>query len=250
MGAACLCVSCSAPAVKADGKVPDAEMRREVLMKLSAVVVADAANLDKWVRSGFSVKKGPKEADGGSAAPISPDGYFLTANHVLSHERGKKIFVLYGRNGRFVSAPGRIVWRSSAADVAILHAPIDTPRFYEWARGDRWMAYGTMVIHGGISTGPHSSPGRMTTALPPDGWASNHRFKMDIPLEPGDSGGPIVNAAGELVGLNSSVEYLVPMETPFFIESEGTRPDPRMIEELVKNDRIRNNRPAPAVAQP
>ncbi|MES2996149.1 MAG: serine protease [Verrucomicrobiota bacterium] len=227
----------------ADAKPPGSDVRRQVIQRVSAVVVTETGAVDRWVRSGFTGANAPKDADGGSATPISADGYFLTANHVLSHAVGKKIFVLYGRRGRFVSSRARIVWRSRTADIALLHAPLETPLFYEWTPANRWLAYGTKVIHGGISTGLRSPVGRITTAVPPDGtFARHHRFKIDIPLQPGDSGGPIVDANGQLVGLNSSVEYLVPMETPFFIESEGTRPDVSMIRGIIRADRARNNR--------
>jgi S1-C subfamily serine protease len=58
-------------------------------------------------------------------------------------------------------------------------------------------------------------------------------------LQPGDSGGPVVDAAGDLVGINSAVEFLVPMETAFFIDSEASRPSIRRIESLMSADRAR-----------
>jgi hypothetical protein len=45
------------------------------------------------------------------------------------------------------------------------------------------------------------------------------------------------------VGINSAVEFLVPMETPFFIDSEGNRPNTRMIDTLIQQDRTRNSGP-------
>jgi hypothetical protein len=52
----------------------------------------------------------------------------------------------------------------------------------------------------------------------------------------------VVDAYGNLVGINSAVEFLVPMETAFFVDSEGNRPNTRMIESLIQNDRARNTR--------
>ena len=63
---------------------------------------------------------------------------------------------------------------------------------------------------------------------------------MDLPLQPGDSGGPVVDAHGGLVGINSAVEFLVPMETAFFVDSEGNRPNTRKIESIIQSDRARN----------
>jgi hypothetical protein len=98
-------------------------------------------------------------------------------------------------------------------------------------------------MHGGIATGYRSADGRLGTSLAPEGmFTGSRKFKMDIPLQPGDSGGPVVDAYGRLVGINSAVEFLVPMETAFFIDSEGNRPNTRMIDALIHQDRARNSR--------
>ncbi len=76
--------------------------------------------------------------------------------------------------------------------------------------------------------------------------AVDKKFKIDIPLQPGDSGGPVVDARGKLVGINTAVEYLVPMETAFFLDSEASRPNTRKIEALMRKDRARNGRSEPA----
>jgi len=99
-----------------------------------------------------------------------------------------------------------------------------------------------MVVHGGIATGLKSKPGRLVTSLSPE-WVftGTRKFKIDIALQPGDSGGPVVDAAGDLVGINSAVEFLVPMETAFFIDSEACRPNIRRIESLMRADRARRS---------
>ena len=61
---------------------------------------------------------------------------------------------------------------------------------------------------------------------------------MDILLEPGDSGGPVVDAYGQLIGINSAVEFLIPLETAIFIDSEGVRPNTKKIREMIEKDRI------------
>ena len=51
----------------------------------------------------------------------------------------------------------------------------------------------------------------------------------------------MVDAHGDLVGINSAVEFLVPMDTAFFVDSEGIRPNTRMIADLIKRDRARKS---------
>jgi S1-C subfamily serine protease len=234
-------VQACAVAPAPDPKIPGPETRRSVTQRASAVIVTDQRNLSRWVNRGFSASQTPGDADGGSATPISPDGYFLTADHVLAAMSGRNVFVLYGRQGRLVPKKARVVWRSEESDLALLHIPVKTPNYYRWTPADRWLPLGTPVIHGGIATGFKSAAGKLGTSIPPESAFSGTRaFKIDIPLQPGDSGGPVVNAYGELIGINSAVEFLVPMETAFFVDSEANRPNTRVLEAHIREDRSRN----------
>jgi S1-C subfamily serine protease len=224
-----------------DAVVPTRATRQIVAERVSAVVVTDRENLDNWVSRNFSTAFSPKDADGGSAAPISADGYFLTADHVLSRVAGRNVFIICGQGGRLVSTKARVVWKSKSSDISLLHVPRKTPYFYQWTPPERWLPAGNYVIHGGISTGIKSADGKLATPLPPESaFTGTRKFKIDIPLQPGDSGGPVVDAYGRLVGINSAVEFLVPMETAFFIDSEGNRPSTRLIEALIRVDRAQN----------
>jgi S1-C subfamily serine protease len=223
-----------------DQVAPSSATRQIVAERVSAVVVTDRPNLDKWVNRNFSTSQAPEDADGGSAVPISEDGYFLTADHVLAKMAGRNVFLIYGQGGRLAPAKARVVWRSEASDLALLHIPVRTPYFYRWTPPEQWLPAGTRVIHGGIATGFKSGDGKLGTTLAPQGtFTGNRSFKMDIPLQPGDSGGPVVDAYGRLIGINSAVEFLVPMETAFFVDSEGNRPNTRHIHTQIELDRSR-----------
>ena len=220
---------------------PNQATRQLVAERVTAVIVTDRDSLERWATHHFAKTEAPRDADGGSAAPITEDGYFLTADHVLSRSAGRSVFLIYGQGGRLAPAKARVVWRSAAGDIALLHIPVQTPYFYQWTPPNRWLAEGSRVIHGGISTGMKSADGKLCTALAPVGiFTRNRRFKIDIPLQPGDSGGPVVDAYGRLVGINSAVEFLVPLETAFFIDSEGNRPNTQSIDDLIRRDRVKN----------
>ena len=187
------------------------------------------------------MKNAPKDADGGSAAPITADGYFLTADHVLANSPGKNVFIIYAKGGKIMNRKARIVWRSKGDDLAILHLNEKTPYYYNWTAPGEWLSPGRAVVHGGMSTGFSSAPGKLRTALSPEGtFTGNRAFKIDIPLKPGDSGGPIVDSYGNLIGINSAVEFLIPLETAIFIDSEGNRPNTRKIASIIAKDRRRN----------
>jgi S1-C subfamily serine protease len=246
LAVACLpACSFSPPVPPPDPTRPGREVMRQAAVRLTAVVISSKNELDPWIESRFTEGRGPEDADGGSGIPISPDGYFLTADHVLSRSAGKNVFVIHGQQGRLRATKARIVWRSGSTDLALLHIPIATPRYYEWTPVDRWLPVGTPVVHSGIATGFRSEPGKLVTAIAPGKGA---RFKHDIPLEPGDSGGAVIDARGRLVGVNSAVEFLVPLDTAFFIESEANRPNVRALQRVIERDRRRNKHLMPAVS--
>jgi S1-C subfamily serine protease len=241
--------SCTGPAPAPDPTPPNRDTYRYASARISAVVITESDDISRWVRSRFALRNAPVDADGGSAAPITPDGYFLTADHVLNtafdHSAGsntpRKVFVIYGRGDQLQGARARIVWRSRESDLALLKAPIKTPRYYQFTPESQWLPAGTPIIHAGIATGFDSKPGKLASSIPPDGsFGGRRRFKHDIPLRPGDSGGAVLDARGRLVGVNSAVEFLVPLETAFFIESEGNRPNPARINKVIESDRARN----------
>ena len=241
----CLTQGCTVPPPP-DRVAPGRMTRQIVAERVSAVVVTDRNNIGRWVGRNFPSALSPEDADGGSAAPISVDGYFLTADHVLTRVAGRNVFVIYSQGGRLTEAKARVVWRSESSDLALLHIPLKTPYFYQWTPPGQWLPAGNGVIHGGISTGFNSDDGKLRTPLAPESaFTRTRKFKIDIPLKPGDSGGPVVDAYGRLVGINSAVEFLVPMETAFFMDSEGNRPNTRVIEALIQADRTRARRPTP-----
>ena len=142
---------------------------------------------------------------------------------MLNSAADRNLYVIYGRGAALRGDKARVVWRSRRHDLAVLKAPFVTPSYYEWtdprfgcrkARRSSTAASPPALIR---------HPGKLTTAIPP-GADRFRRFKHNMPLRPGDSGGPVLDSRGRLVGINSAVEFLVPIETAFFLQSEGNRP--------------------------
>lgn len=67
--------------------------------------------------------------------------------------------------------------------------------------------------------------------------SGSQKFDMDLPLMPGDSGGPVVDSSGRLVGVNSSVQVFDTGVNAYFISSTGVRPNLNKIESLIRADR-------------
>jgi S1-C subfamily serine protease len=237
--------SCAAPQAP-DRTPPGADCLRYVAARKAAVVISDKP-LAHCASTTRALQDAPNDADGGSATPISADGYFLTADHVLAHAAGRHVQIVYDGPHGTQAMEARIIWRSYDDDLAVLHVPVATPLYYTWTPADQRIPVGTPILHAGIITGMKLGQGKLVAAVVPESpLMRSRRFKHNIPLKPGDSGGAVVDAKGRLIGVNSAIEFLVPMETAFFIGSEGSRPNTRFISDLINRDRaatMRGTRP-------
>lgn len=235
--AVCSLQACST-APKPNPTIPGKSARQHMMQRVGAIVVTDRTDIGSWVSRGFPQSQSPGDADGGSATPLTADGYFLTADHVLERIEGRRVFIIYARGGQLTAHRARVVWRSGGSDLALLHITAETPLHYQFTDPQRWLPLGTPILHGGVATGLKSEPGKLSSSIPPERtFTPSRKFKIDIPLQPGDSGGPVLDAFGGLIGINSAVEFLIPMETAFFVNSEANRPNVRMIESLIRKDR-------------
>ena len=200
-----------------------------------AAVVVTARPFQRPTSAATALLDAPGDADGGSAAPIAPDGYFLTADHVLAKVGDCRPQLVY--LGMHIGGV-RIVWRSEADDLALLHAPVGTPKYYLWSEPLSPVASGTPVVNGGVITGLERRTGRILTRIPPESLlVRSRRFQHDIRLLPGDSGGPVLDRQGRLLGINSAVEFFVPVRTAYFINSEAVRPNTTFLDLLIRKDR-------------
>jgi len=159
----------------------------------------------------------------GSAAPITADGWFLTANHVVAGEKGYELVVIYNVSGARRYGRAQVMWQKPGADLALIKANIPTPAFYRFSPPYRDLPPGTQILHAGMTTGNKAQIGELSEEVSGRGKAS---FEHTLRLAPGDSGGPVILFSGELVGVNSAVGLIATMDTTFFSSSRSSRPDP------------------------
>lgn len=239
--------------VEVSAKVSKASPSFQIKQKHAAIVVTRTGDLSGWAQDKFDLAKAPRDADGGSAAPISSDGYFLTASHVVRHARGKYIHIVYSGNGVVKIQQARVVWNSPESDLALLHAPISTPHYYNWSHAAASFSSGQAIYHGGmrwqervgsnaqrkgsliygwVDKAKNAASGRLRSSI-----TAGQRFKMDIPLMPGDSGGPVVDSSGKLIGINSAVNLQGSGSNTRFLHSIGVRPNTGQIDRIIRADR-------------
>ena len=154
-----------------------------------------------------------RQTSGGSGFIVSPDGFILTNNHVV--EGASKVEVHYGADengngGRTIAA--KIIGRDTATDLALLK--IDIGQELPWIRlgdsdrirkGDWAVAIGhPFAFENTLTVGVISAKGRSLGLS--DATRSFENFiQTDAAINFGNSGGPLLNIAGEVVGINTAI---------------------------------------------
>ena len=155
----------------------------------------------------FGFVETPKDEVGlGSGVIIRPDGYIVTNNHVING--ADEIEVTLENNSVY---PAKLVGTDPATDIALLKIEAEDLPCIEMGDSDQlrlgdWvLAIGSPYdLRSTITAGIVSANGR---SLPNyDGQFRVESFiQTDAAVNPGNSGGALVNTAGELVGINTSI---------------------------------------------
>ena len=144
---------------------------------------------------------------GGSGVIISEDGYIVTNNHVVDGASKLKVKLNDGR-----SFDAKLIGKDSATDLALLKVEgkelptlafgsSDALRLGEWV-----LAIGSPFdLQSTITAGIVSAKARQLGAIPND-FRIESFIQTDAAVNPGNSGGALVNTHGELVGINTLIK--------------------------------------------
>jgi serine protease Do len=147
----------------------------------------------------------------GSGFVARSGGIVLTNNHVVDHAQAIAVRLFDGR-----VVPAKIRGQDRATDLAVLELPVRDLRplpFGDASRvqvGDLVLAIGNPL--GGdlsftVTAGIVSALGRQLLDLPAQTQFSIQDYtQIDAALNPGSSGGPVVNGAGEVIGVAGAIE--------------------------------------------
>ncbi|HEV2893477.1 MAG TPA: trypsin-like peptidase domain-containing protein, partial [Actinomycetota bacterium] len=152
---------------------------------------------------------GGRQAQGsGSAVAITPDGFLVTSAHVVEGVGKGRASLADGRELRF-----EVVGRDALSDLAVIRAsgadlePVSLGDADRLRVGQLVVAVGNpMGLAGSVTAGVVSGLGRSLPTT--DGRASRlveNVIQTDAALNPGNSGGALVDGSGRMVGVSTAV---------------------------------------------
>jgi putative serine protease PepD len=157
-------------------------------------------------QSVVEIKTGEGE---GSGFVLDSNGDVVTNEHVVSGSSTVQVLFADGRR-----ATARVVDTDPSTDVAVVRVsgvpsselkPLTFADSSKVAVGDPVVAIGTPYgLAGSVTTGIISALDRTITS--PSNFSITGTLQTDAAINPGNSGGPLLNAEGDVIGMNSQIE--------------------------------------------
>lgn len=238
-----------APAAEADSSGP----RQQAASKVVAILV---------VAEHFRQGSGALSLSSGSGTLVSAEGHVLTNSHVTGNGRSFRVVLANGRE-----YPAERVGEDPISDLAVLKIRAPGQRF-EYAEfesslnlkvGDPVAAIGApWGLANSVSAGTINNPARLLVSLFQDEADYEEGFDLDqptgrfyawiqhdAPISPGNSGGPLIDAAGRFIGVNTRGSF-VGGDMAFAIPGSEAR---RVMQALIEQGTQRRAGGLPAAAQ-
>ena len=192
-----------------------------------AVVSIGVTKASRSSRSAGQPAPGGYSGGTGSGVIIAPDGFLVTNNHVVDGARALEVGLTDGS-----SLQAQVVGADAATDLAVVRAAGSGLPAAEL--GDSaGIRVGQLVIAIGnplgfqstVSTGVISALGRSLRGQ--SGRLIENVIQTDVALNPGNSGGPLVDSRARVVGINTAmifmaqgISFAVPVDTVRWVVSE------------------------------
>jgi serine protease Do len=147
-----------------------------------------------------------EQTSSGSGAIISPDGYIITNYHVVEEAESLEVVLA---DGTTLSA--RLVGVDPYGDLAVIQAEGEMPGVATWGNSDQLKAGETVIAIGSplgafkntVTVGVVSATGRSIET--DEQFQMEGLIQTDAAINQGNSGGPLVNLLGQVVGINTLI---------------------------------------------
>lgn len=150
----------------------------------------------------------PLESEGvGSGVIVDSRGYILTNSHVVNDGQANKVSVIFADSS---SVDGEVVWNDAKLDVAIVKVQKDNLDVAELGDSDNVEVGDIAVAIGNplgiefsktVTQGIISGLDRVITT---ENGEMDDLIQTDASINPGNSGGPLLNAKGQVIGINTA----------------------------------------------
>jgi S1-C subfamily serine protease len=143
----------------------------------------------------------------GSGVIVDPDGYIVTNFHVIN---GAREISVHLTDGRIV--PATVVGADDITDLAVLK--VDAPNLIaaEWGDSDKlgvgdlvWALGSPFGLERSFTFGIVSAKSRRSGTLAADINTYQEYLQTDAAVNPGNSGGPLINTEGKIIGINAAI---------------------------------------------
>jgi S1-C subfamily serine protease len=169
----------------------------------------------------------PEREGAGSGVVIAPDGYILTNSHVV--HKARRLTTTFTDGTQVVA---RLIGEDPATDLAVIRAEASGLP-YALLGDSALLRVGQLVIAMGnplgfqstVSTGVVSALGRALRSR--EGRLIENIIQHTAPLNPGNSGGPLLDSRGRVVGINTAIimmaqgiGFAIPVNTARWVVSQ------------------------------
>lgn len=185
--------------VKGDENVENAIAKKAIPSVVGITTITqsnDIFNMNKYVEGV------------GSGVIVSSDGYILTNSHVVSNGRAKEMTVVFSDGEK---TPGKLIWQDESLDLAVIKVEktglpvMDIGDSDKVSVGDKAVAIGNPLgldLQSTLTSGYISGLNR--TINMENGASMDGLIQTDAAINGGNSGGALLNAKGELIGINTA----------------------------------------------
>src|SRR3989344_21088 len=189
----------------------------DVVKKVSPSVVSVSVENQQIFNPFFGFQAPSEKQSGiGTGFVVSGDGLILTNKHVVSDESAKYTAIIRGADGNERKLAIKKINRDPFNDLALVRVeandltPVELGDSGNLQVGQTVIAIGNALgrFDNTVTTGVISALGRAVSPIDPSTGVAERLddlIQTDAAVNPGNSGGPLLNSAGQVIGVNTAV---------------------------------------------